>query len=160
MKMRNILFVVVLAIPLLLCAQNTTPEPPASAQAQTGSGSAQGTTKSGTMHHEMKGEQGGADMHAMHEQHMQEMKQSIAKMKTLLEQMKTNAAGLSGKDKAAMDANVQLWQMMIGHMEEMMSHMSSMGMMGPGMEGHGMMHNHDHGAMPPESKTPPPPPQQ
>lgn len=143
MKLRNVLFVVALAIPLLLCAQDTSSAPPAAPQTQTGSG---------TMHHQMSGAQGDANMQAMHEQHMQEMKQGIAKMKTLLEQMKTNAAGLSGKDKAAMDANVQLWQMMIDHMDEMMNHM---GMMGPGMEGHGMMHNHDHGAPPP-----PPPPQQ
>jgi hypothetical protein len=45
----------------------------------------------------------------------------------------------------------------------MMNHMSSMGMMGPGMEGCGMMDKkgpHDHGAMKPDSKTPPAPPEQ
>jgi hypothetical protein len=144
MKARNCLLIVALAFPLLLCAQNTTPETPATPQTQ---------TQSGTMHRGMKNSQGGADMRAMHEQHMQEMKQNIAKMKTLLEQMKTNAAGLSGKDKAAMDANVQLWQMMIDHMDQMMNHM---GMMGSGMNGRGMKHNH--GAPPPP--PPPPAPQQ
>jgi hypothetical protein len=155
-KKRIALFVVALTIPLLLFAQSTTPAPEANPQTQTGPGSA---VPPGSMHHPgMQGAQGNANMRAMHEKHMQEMEQNLAKMKTLLEQMKSNAADLKGKDKAAMDANVQLWQMMIDHMEQMMKHMSSMGMMGPGMEGHGMMHSQ--GATPPQGKTPPPPPQQ
>ncbi len=132
-----IVAVALMAIPLF--AQDTTQQNPSP-----------GTTPGGMAehHHKSAGMQSG-DMHAMHEKHMQEMKQNIAKMKALLQDMKANAAGLSGKEKAAMDANVQLWQMMIDHMEQMMNNMSMMGSM------HGGMMQHQHGAT--DQQTTPPP---
>jgi hypothetical protein len=154
MKLRITLLVVALTVPLLISAQSTPQQPGPPPQTQGGPGS---PMQPGTMQHPgMGGPQGNDNMRAMHEKQIREMKQNIAKMKTLLEQMKTNAAGLTGKDKAAMDANVQLWQMMIDHMDQMVNHMSSMGMMGPGMGGPGMMRNH--GAMPGGKMPPPPPP--
>jgi hypothetical protein len=110
--------------------------------------------KSGAVHGQHHG-----TAHAQHMQGMQDMSQSVAKMQTLLDQMKTNVAGMSGKQKAAMQANVDLWQMMIDHMKQMSEHMSGMGMMG----GHeGMMHDMDHmhhepPAPPPVGTTPPAP---
>ena len=102
-----------------------------------------GTTPGGMpQHHHKSAGMQSSDMRAMHEKHMQEMKQNLDKMKALLQDMKTNAAGLNGKEKAAMDANVQLWQMMIDHMEQMMNNMSMMG----SMDMHGGMMQHQHGA--------------
>ncbi len=134
MKLSILFLAGVVAIATLSSAQtSTTPPPPGSPD------------NMGAMHH------GADNMGGMHD-HMQDMKQSVAKMKSLLEQMKANAAGLSGKDKAAMDANVQLWQMMIDHMDQMANHMGMMNMdMG-----------HQHNAMPqhPMPPTPPSPPPQ
>ena len=150
MKLRNVLLVVTIAIPLLVCAQSTTPQArPAGTETQTGSGSAQSTMQPGAMHHG-HGAQAG-DMHAMHEHEMAQMKEQIAKMRALLDQMKTNVAGMKGKDKDAMQANAELWQMMIDHMDQMMQHMSSMGMMGPG-------HMQPMGKSVPLVSPPPPPP--
>ncbi len=140
MVRKLIVVMVLMALPLF--AQESTQQNPSP-----------GTTP-GAMpqhHHKSAGMQSSGDMHAMHEKHMQEMKQNIAKMKALLQEMKTNAAGLSGKEKAAMDANVQLWQMMIDHMEEMMNNMSMMG----SMDMHGGMMGHQGGAM--DKQTTPPP---
>ncbi len=138
---RRLLVVMVLtAIPLF--AQSTTQQNPSP-----------GTTPGGMPqhHHKSAGMQSSGDMQAMHEKHMQQMKQSVAKMKALLQDMKTNAAGLSGKEKATMDANVQLWQMMIDHMEGMMGHMSMMG----DIDMHGGMMQHQGGTSDKQA-TPPP----
>lgn len=134
-----IVAVALMAVPLF--AQDTTQQNPSP-----------GTAPGGMpQHHHMSGMQSGGDMHAMHEKHMQEMKQNIAKMKALLQDMKTNAAGLSGKEKATMDANVQLWQMMIDHMEQMMGHMDMMG----SMDMHGGMMGPQGGTA--DKKATPPP---
>ncbi len=77
-------------------------------------------------------------MAAMHQAHIQEMKDQVAKMRATLEQMKTNLAKVKDpalKQQSQLDAD--LWEGMVKHMEgmaEMMSH----GGMGPGM-GAGMM---------------------
>ncbi len=117
-----IVAMILMALPLF--AQNTTQQNPSP-----------GTTPGGMAqhHHRSAGMQASGDMQAMHEQHMQQMKQSVAKMKALLQDMKANAAGLSGKEKATMDANIQLWQMMIDHMDQMMNNMSMMMNMHGGM---------------------------
>lgn len=142
MKLRTMIVGLVLtAVPMW--AQNTAPQ--AAKDAAPGTQAAQSAQAA---------PKPGAKMRAMHEKHMQEMKQSIAKMKTLLEEMKTNAAGMTGKDKAAWDANIQLWQMMIDHMDKMVNQMSSMGGMGMGP---GMMHHRGQGGM---MNPPQPAPQQ
>lgn len=110
--------------------------------------------------------------------HMQGMKQQVAKMQSLLDQMKSNANGMTGANKQAMQVNVQLWQMMIDHMNQMVEHMSSMGggmMMqhqgmgaGPGHSPHAMHAQPDTGTpgnsdKPPQSdqtNNPPTPPMQ
>jgi TolA-binding protein len=66
------------------------------------------------------------DQHRMHQHHMQAMGENIARMQALLDQMKSNVEGMTGKDKAAMQANVELWQMMIDHMKQMSQHMQGM----------------------------------
>jgi len=82
------------------------------------------------------------DMAAMHQAHLQEMKDQVAKMRATLEQLKANLAKVKDpalKQQSQLD--VDLWEGMVKHMEgmvEMMSH----GGMGPGMGaemGAGMM---------------------
>ncbi len=129
------------------------------AQTNTPQTSTQGGTQSkpsgtmGSMQSPMMHDQHGAQMGGMQQQ---QMKQSVAEMKALLEQMKTNAASMTGKDKAAWDANVQLWQKMIDHMDQMTSHMSEMGGMGMGSGSGMMMHKHGPGGAnrPPQPQTP------
>ena len=76
-------------------------------------------------------------MPEMHKQHMEAMKADIDKMNASLDQMKANVANISdATEKARWQNNVDLWTVMVGHMEQMMKHMEQMG---PGM---GMMPHH------------------
>lgn len=168
MQRHRLVIVGVLGAALTAWSQGAQQAPPTGTQSSTGAGAEKSTMGPGMHEGAAHGMKSGAQGQ-MHAQHMQEVQQSIAKMRGLLEQMKSNAAGLSGKDKAAMDANVQLWQMMIDHMDQMAQHMSS-------MEGHGSMQMH-HGGMhgmqgqgstqgptssapaPPDKDNPTPPPQ-
>ena len=89
-------------------------------------------------------------MMEMHKQHMAAMQTDLDKMKASLEQMKANVAKISDAgEKARWQSNVDLWTVMVGHMEHMMKEMKSMG---PGM-GPGQMHHH--GGM--EKPASPPP---
>ena len=80
------------------------------------------------------------DMGAMPDQHAAERKAQVEKMRATLNEMKANLAK-EKKPSAVEQKNIELWEAMIGHMEEManmMSHHDEMGMgMGHG-EGHGM----------------------
>ena len=98
---------------------------------------------------------------AMHQQHMQQMKEHVVKMRSAVDQMKANAAKI--KDPAARqhaELDAQMWGMMVDHMEAMQKMMAEHpGMMGNHMRG-GM---HHHGPPPApnspgQSPTPPPPP--
>jgi len=92
-------------------------------------------------------------MMEMHKQHLDAMKADVEKMKATLEQMKANVAKISDAgEKARWQNNVDLWAMMVGHMEQMLKEMDSMG---PGMMGPGMMHHGGMGgppANPPDQK--------
>jgi len=145
MNVRNLVLTAVLVTAVAGWSQSQPAQtPPQGAQQQSGAGM-QKPMGSGMAKGQMKG---------MQAQHMQEMKESLAKMRTLLDQMKANAAGMSGKDKAAMEDNVQLWEMMLQHMEQMQQHMSA-------MQGR-MMHQGGKRQMrpmaPQKPGTPPPPP--
>lgn len=165
MKLRSLAVAAIVMFAACVWAQST---PPADAQGQTGAGATKSTQKTpGTG----KGPAGAQGMGAMHAQHMQQMQADIAKMQSLLNSMRTNVSSMDPKDQPAMMNNIELWQMMVDHMNEMVKHMGSMG-------GPGMMHGapggtmHHHGAMgtmkegTPSSGTskpttpPPPPPQQ
>jgi TolA-binding protein len=77
-------------------------------------------------------------MMEMHKQQMEAMKADVEKMKASLAQMKTNVQGITdAKEKARWQANVDMWETMVGHMDGMLKHTESMGlgMMGPGMGG-------------------------
>jgi hypothetical protein len=96
----------------------------------------------------MQGEHG--DMAAMHQKHMDEAKAQLEKMKATLEKMKASVAKV--KDPAAKEQdqmNVELWEAMIGHMDQMLkmmdAHPGAMGMMGMhgGMGEHKMGEHHE-----------------
>jgi hypothetical protein len=148
MKFRNLLFTCIIGAVSLATAQSA-PRPP------------------------QRGTEGSSEDRTRMQQHMQSMQKDLAKMRSLLDQMKTNTAAFTGKEKAAMEANVQLWQMMVDHMSQMAEHMQSMqGHGAMGMSGHSGMHHgtggsHDHGNMQgpasaapsaPTSNNPPTPP--
>jgi hypothetical protein len=88
------------------------------------------------------------DKAAMHQAHMQEMKDQVAKMRATLEQLKANLAKVKDpalKQQSQLD--VDLWEGMVKHLEGMVEMMSHGGMgpgmgagMGPGMMGGGMHH--------------------
>jgi len=97
----------------------------------------------------MTGPNGGQrqKMMEMHKQHLDAMKADVEKMKATLDQMKANVAKISDAgEKARWQSNVDLWTMMVGHMEHMMKEMDSLG---PGMMGPGMMHHGGMGGPPP-----------
>ena len=77
-------------------------------------------------------------MMEMHKQHVAAMQADVDKMKAALEQMKANVANVSDAgEKERWQSNVDLWTLMIGHMEHMVKEMDSMGPgMGPGMMRH------------------------
>ena len=85
---------------------------------------------------------------AMPADHMQGMKDQVAKMRATLEIMKSNLLTLKGDPAARQQAqlNVELWEVMIQHMEGMVKMMSAhegMGM-GGGMGMMGGMHHGEH----------------
>lgn len=161
MKARLIV-VMVLVCGTMLWAQSTTPKtPPANTQTETGAGTAKSTQKTPSQR------AGKSNWQAMHAQRLQEFKADLQKMQSLLDEMKSSVANMDAKDQPAMQANVQMWQMMVDHFSGMVQHMSEMP---PG--GKRGMHHH-HGGMggmgggmggpPPSSGTQPgtgtPPPQ-
>ena len=135
MKRISLFLCVILALVSLSLAQDQASQPPATPG----------------HHHQMAMDH--QKMADMHKQHMEAMQADLDKMKASLDQMKSNVAGISdANEKARWQTNVDLWTVMVGHMEQMMKHMEDMG---PGM---GMMpHHHDMKAAPaapPSDKKP------
>jgi len=134
MNYRSILPVLILALASLTFAQEAPqpappPQTPAGSPGMTGAGGAKRQK-----------------MMEMHKQHMAAMQADLDKMKAALEQMKTNVGSISdAAEKARWQSNVDLWTVMVGHMEQMMKHMNAMG---PGM-GRGMMRHGAKGGPPP-----------
>lgn len=91
------------------------------------------------------------DRAAMHQKHMQEMKDQVAKMRATLDQMKANLSKVKDpavKQQSQLD--IDLWEGMVQHMEGMASMMSQhegMGMMG------GTHHDMEEKATPPASDS-------
>jgi hypothetical protein len=98
-----------------------------------------------TMHHGMH-----HDMAAMHQKHMQEMKDQVAKMRATLDQMKANLSKVKDpavKEQSQLD--IDLWEAMVKHMEGMVSMMSQHE---GGMTG-GTHHDMEEKATPPASDS-------
>jgi alpha-galactosidase len=90
------------------------------------------------------------DMGAMHAEHMQQMKDQVAKMRENLNQLKANLDKLTDpavKQQAQLD--VDLWEAMVSHLEGMVEMMSAHSGMGMGMHG-------AHPGTPPADKAPAP----
>jgi TolA-binding protein len=106
MRLKSLLLVLMLNLVSLAWGQVASPQAPPS--------STSGTQATSGEHHQK--------MMEMHKQHMEGMKADLEKMKASLEQMKANVAKISDPaEKARWQANVDMWQVMVGHMERMAS---------------------------------------
>ncbi len=127
---------VVFSAPMLY-AQSTPPQtPPAGAQAQTGAGTAAAQRPGLTP-----------------PQRLRNMQQQLQQMRAVLARMRTEVAGLQDpKDKQLAQDNVEMWEMMLNHMQDEMTAALHRQMGMPTEHGpHGMRNP----AAPP-STTPPP----
>lgn len=104
-----------------------------------------------------------AQMQAMCKEHIEAMKADVQKMHSAFDKMKANVAAIRNADeKARWQANIDLWQTVVDHHDQMLKHMEDAQAqgMGCGMMGDmgmgGMMH---HGDMGPMNPAPPPPPE-
>src|SRR5512137_16462 len=114
MKMKIFLLVLMFALTPAAWSQEKASQPPAS----TSGPSSQSQMRS---EHRQK-------MMEMHKQQMAAMKADVEKMKSTLAQMKTNVGTINDpSEKARWQANVDLWETMVGHMGQMQQHMESMG---------------------------------
>jgi hypothetical protein len=102
-------------------------------------------------------------MQAMCKEHFEAMKADVQKMHAAFDRMKANVGTITNADeKARWQANVEMWQTVVDHHDQMLKHMEEAqaqgmgcGMMMDGMGmGPGMMH---HPGMGPMSKPPTPP---
>ena len=117
MKVKNFLLVLIFGLtPLVWPQEAQSPQP--------------GTSQPGE--HRQK-------MMEMHKQEMEAMKADIEKLKSSLAQMKTNVAAIKDPpEKARWQANVDMWETVVSHMDRMQKQMESMGpgmTHGPGMGG-------------------------
>jgi len=103
-------------------------------------------------------------MRAMSKEHLEAMKSEVQKMHSAFDRMKSNVAAIANADeKERWQANLDMWEIVVQHHDQMLKHMedaqaSGMGcgmMMGDMGMGGGMMGHHGMGPMnaPP---TPPP----
>jgi TolA-binding protein len=100
-----------------------------SGSAQTAQAQPQQPSQGPPMHHPMH------DMSAMHQQHMQAMKAQLDQMRAKVEAMKANLSNVKDPAlKQQLQNDVDLWEMMVNHMDQMSKMMEGP----PGMMGHGM----------------------
>jgi hypothetical protein len=70
---------------------------------------------------------------------MQKMQADLNRMHALLNSMRGSATSMDPRDQPAMLSNIEMWQMMLDHMDQMLKHMQSMqqgmGMMDSGKPG-------------------------
>jgi TolA-binding protein len=127
------LFAVLLLASCFTFAQTT---PPPSGQSQTAPPAGSGPNAQRRAERRQR-------MQQMRQQHMQMMKDQIDKMTAKLNDMKSAAANITDENgkKMAQD-NIDMWQMLLDHMNQMMQHMEQgPGMGGPGGPGMAMMND-------------------
>ena len=153
---RSIFLLWVLLISSLALGQATPSDQQSSSGTPAGSSQAAGEHPGPrAQHHEQ--------MQAMCKEHMDAMKTEVQKMHSNLDQMKANVAKISNADeKARWQANVDMWQIVADHHDQMLKHMEDAqakgmgcGMMMGDMGG-GMMHHHGVGPMDTPPHGPPP----
>ena len=127
MKLKSLLLVLMFILTSLAWAQDTASQAP--------------PPTSGTGSRDQRRSEDRQKMMEMHRQQMEAMKADMEKMKSSLAQMKTNVAKISDPgEKGRWQTNVDMWVVLVGHMEQMLKHMESMGP--------GMMHEHGMGGPP------------
>jgi hypothetical protein len=138
MKVRNLMLGLMLTGAMAF-AQSTTPQtaPQTPPVGTPGAGTEQGMQT--PPRRGMRGGMGMQGMGQMHEQHMQQAKEQLAKMHQLLDQMKSNVSKMDQKDQAYAQANAQMWEMMVSHLDMMVQRMSEMK---PGAGPGAMRHRH------------------
>jgi hypothetical protein len=82
-------------------------------------------------------------MQAMCKEHIEAMKADVQKMHSAFDKMKANVASISNADeKARWQANIDMWQTMVDHHDQMLKHMEDAQAKGMGcgmmMSGMGM----------------------
>jgi hypothetical protein len=88
----------------------------------------------------------------MHQREMDSMKADIARMRLSLGTIRSNIPQITDSaEKARWQSNVDLWEVMLSHMENTLQHMDSMG---SSMPEHGMQHDHSGTPPPPADKKP------
>jgi hypothetical protein len=134
MKRMNLFLILIFVLTSLAWAQDASPQAPPSMA------SPDSRDQMRSEHHQK--------MMEMHKQQMDAMKADMEKMKSSLAQMKADVAGIGNSgEKRRWQSNVDMWEVLIGHMDQMLKHMDSMGP-GSGM-GPGMMHHPGMGGPPP-----------
>jgi hypothetical protein len=99
-------------------------------------------------HDQMQGERH-QKMMEMHKQQMEAMQADVEKMKSSVAQMKADVAKMKNSDeKTRWQNNVDMWEIVIGHIDQMLKQMNSMGHHGMHGMGNGMMHDHNMGGPP------------
>ncbi len=96
-------------------------------------------------------------MQQMHQEHMAAMRADLDKLKKSLAAMQASIPNIKDvNERARWQDNIDMWQVLVHHMESMTMHMEHMGPGGPGDHHHGMGMGPGPGA--PESGTSNPPP--
>ena len=136
MKLKSLLLVLMFILTSLAWAQNAPSQAP--------------PPTSGTGSRDQMRSEHRQEMMEMHRQQMEAMRADVEKMKSSLDQMKANVAKISDPaEKGRWQTNADMWEVLVGHMDQMLKHMESMGP--------GMMHEHGRGgppSSPPVEKKP------
>jgi hypothetical protein len=115
MKPNNVLLVALLLMTALAWPQAAPSSQQSSSETQTGT---QTPTKAGQRAQRRE------QMRAMCKEHMEAMKTDVQKMHSTFDKMKANVASISNADeKARWQANVDMWQTVMDHHDQMLKHM-------------------------------------
>ncbi len=152
MKIRNFLPILFVVGACLSWGQSVSSGQQSSSGTQTGTPAAPTTANA----------QRRAQMRAMCKEHIAAMKTDVEKMHSAFDKMKANVASISNaEEKARWQANVDMWQTVMGHHERMLKQMEAMqgqgmgcGMMMGGMGMGGGMGRGGMGPMSPPSAAP------
>jgi hypothetical protein len=118
----------ILLVALTICtapgwAQSSPAQTPhAGARNQTGMGAAKSTAPGGM--HGMCGM-------GMSQQDMQHMQANLNHMHALLNSMRANMSSMDARNQPAMLSNIEMWQLMLDHMDGMVKQMQGMGAKAP-----------------------------
>jgi len=143
MKLRGFLLTFLLGTALMAWAQNPASAPQSSSGTQ--AGGAQTTTRETRAARR-------AQMEAMCKAHLETMKSDVQRMHSAFDRMKSNVATITNADeKARWQANLDMWETVVNHHDQMLKHMDAAQASGMGCDmmmgemGMGGMMGHHHG---------------